>query len=382
MEDKGSNLVWFLTGVAVGAAVGILYAPQSGKDTRRHIGKTARDSREAMEASGKELMDKGKELYDRGRKVADDAAELFERGRKLVQGSLSRPGTSIRVGDFRVTSVRAGSYWWDGGTFFGVVPKTLWGKAQPVDELNRIEAGFNCFVVENEDHRILIETGGGVRHDERAKERMRTPDMPRIREVVAAHGFEPETFDMVVNTHLHWDHAGGNTVDEGGRVVASMPNARYIANRGEWEHALERHPRDAVSYRDVNYEPLIQSGSMELLPGDAELLPGLSLTVTPGHNRTMWIVTLRSGGETWCHFADLVQFTATVTPTWVSSFDLYPLEAIDNRSRLLARAAEEGWWCSFGHDPVVSFAKILNNGGRWSTSDHLGDGPGARSGRA
>jgi len=151
-------------------------------------------------------------------------------------------------------------------------------------------------------------------------------------------------------------------------VVASMPNARYIAQRGELEHAREQHPRDAVSYRHVNYEPLLETGQMQLIDGDAEIMPGLHLTVTPGHNRNMMIVTLESGGDFWCHFADLVQFAANVTPTWVSGFDLFPLEAIDNKSRLLTRAAAEGWWCSFGHEPVSSFAKVENKDGKWRTT--------------
>lgn len=267
--------------------------------------------------------------------------------------------------------VRAGSYWWDGGTFFGVVPKTLWAKTQPVDELNLIEAAFNCLIIENADHRILVETGGGVRHDERAKQRMRTPDPPRIREVLSAHGFEPEAIDIVINTHLHWDHAGANTVDEGSRVVPALPNARYLAQRGELEHARERHPRDGVSYRDVNYEPLVESGRMELLQGDVDVIPGLSVTIVPGHNRTMMTVTLRSGHDTFCHFADLVQFAVCVTPTWVSGFDLYPMEAIDNKTRILTQAAREGWWCSFGHDPVTSFANIEVKDGKWRTINTL-----------
>jgi glyoxylase-like metal-dependent hydrolase (beta-lactamase superfamily II) len=278
---------------------------------------------------------------------------------------------AIEIGDYRITAVQAGSYWWDGGTFFGVVPKTLWSKYQAADERNLIEAGFNCYVVEDGTRRILIETGGGVRHDARALERMKVAKAPAIRDVVAAHGFGPESFDIVINTHLHWDHAGGNTVDVGGTQVASMPKARYIAQLGELEHAREQHPRDAVSYRAPNYEPLLATGQMELVDGNAEVLPGLELMVTPGHNRTMWVVKLHSGGQTWCHFADLVQFASQVTPTWVSAFDLFPLEGIDNKARIGAEAAREGWWCSFGHDPVNAFAKIEVAEGKWRTSQHL-----------
>jgi glyoxylase-like metal-dependent hydrolase (beta-lactamase superfamily II) len=273
----------------------------------------------------------------------------------------------LDLGNFRITPVRVGSYWWDGGAMFGVVPKTLWSKFQPSDEANRIEAAFNCFVVETDGRRVLIETGGGIRHDDRACERMRLPDPPRIQEVLAGHGFEPESIELVINTHLHWDHCGGNTVDQGGRVLPALPRARYVTQRGELEHAREQHPRDAVSYRAVNYEPLIDSGHLHLLDGDGEVAPGIEVRVAPGHNRDMMVVIVRSGGETWCHFADLVEYASQLTPTWVSGFDLFPLETIANKTQLLGCAAAEGWWCSFGHDPQVGFAKIEVAEGKWRT---------------
>ena len=276
---------------------------------------------------------------------------------------------SIQIGDIRVTSVRAGTYWWDGGSFFGVVPKTLWSKTHPADERNLIEAGFNCYIVETAEHRVLIDTGGGVRHDQRARERMKTPSPPDIRDVVAAHGFNPASIDTVINTHLHWDHAGGNTVDSPGGVLPSFPNANYYAQRAELEHGREQHPRDAISYRAANYEPLLESGHLHLLDGDSEIVPGINGRVSVGHNRTMMVVRVHSKGQTWCQFSDLVQFTINVTPTWVSGFDLYPLEAIDTKTALLSQAAEEGWWCSFGHDPVAAFAKVDNAGGRWRTTN-------------
>ena len=278
---------------------------------------------------------------------------------------------SLNLGNFRITPVRAGSYWWDGGTMYGVVPKTLWSKHEPSDDLNRIEAGFNCFVVETDNHRILIETGGGVRHDERARDRMRLPDPPHLPQVLEEHGFDPESIDVVINTHLHWDHCGGNTVGEGSQVFPALPRARYLTQRGELEHAREQLPRDAVSYRAVNYEPLIESGRMHLLDGDGEVAPGVEVRVTPGHTRDIMIVLVRSRGETWCHFADLVAYAAQLTPTWVTSFDLFPLETIANKTRLLGRAAAEDWWCSFAHDPRVSFAKIEVAEGKWRIRQKL-----------
>jgi glyoxylase-like metal-dependent hydrolase (beta-lactamase superfamily II) len=276
---------------------------------------------------------------------------------------------TLQVGNCRITLVRAGSYWWDGGAMFGVVPKTLWSKHQPADELNRIEAAFNCFVIETPEHRILIETGGGVRHDERARERMRLgapPDAPpNLAEALVRHGFEVASIDLVINTHLHWDHCGGNTVDRGGQVFPALPRARYFTQRGELQHAREQHPRDAVSYRAVNYEPLIESGILHLLDGDVEIAPGVEVRVAPGHNRDMMAVIVRSQGETWCHLADLAPFAANVTPTWVAAFDLFPLETIATKLEIFERAAAERWWCSFAHDPSVTFAKIETEEGKW-----------------
>lgn len=249
---------------------------------------------------------------------------------------------------------------------FGVVPKTMWSKQQPCDELNRIEAGFNCFVIETGSQRILIDTGGGVRHDEKARERMRMPNPPRLEEVLVNHGFEPDSIDLVINTHLHWDHCCGNTVDDaGGRIRATLPKARYITQRGELEHAREQHPRDAVSYRPVNYEPLLESGQMTLLDGDAEVAPGIEVRVAPGHNRDMMIVLARSRGETWCNLSDLAPFGGHVTPTWVAAFDLFPLETIATKTSVLQRAADEGWNCSFGHDPKIAFARVETKEGKW-----------------
>jgi glyoxylase-like metal-dependent hydrolase (beta-lactamase superfamily II) len=271
----------------------------------------------------------------------------------------------IEVGDYRITLVRAGRYLWDGGAMFGVVPKTLWSNFHPADELNRIPAGLNCYVIDDGRRRILVETGMGVRHDERAIERSGLQGAPLLRESLAQQGFDPESIRTVINTHLHWDHAGGNTVDEGDGAVPMLPEARYVTQAGELEHARSRHPRDSVSYRFPNYEPLVEAGRLDLIKGDHEIAPGIELRVAPGHNRDMMTVTVRSGNAVWCHLADLAMYAAQVTPTWVSGFDLFPLEAIDNKTRILGQAAREGWWCSFAHDPNVAFAKIEAQGAKW-----------------
>jgi len=258
----------------------------------------------------------------------------------------------IEIGNLRVTLARAGVYCWDGGAFFGVVPKTLWNPLMPADEQNRVPAGFNCYVVETGSQRILIETGGGERHDEKSRERMKLPQGSGRVPV------DPTGIDVVINSHLHWDHCGGNTLDSPDRVTPAFPMARYFTQRGEWEHARERLVRDAVSYRGINYDPLIAGGQMTLLDGDSKVAPGVEMRVTPGHNRDMCIVLARSKGETFCFWSDLIPTAVHVHPSWVAAFDLYPLTTIENKARLLDQAVRERWWCGFAHDPNIAFARI------------------------
>jgi glyoxylase-like metal-dependent hydrolase (beta-lactamase superfamily II) len=265
----------------------------------------------------------------------------------------------VALGDFEITLVRAGFYWWDGGAMFGVVPKTLWGKKFEPDELNRVRMGFNCYVIRTGEHSILVETGAGDKPDSKARQRMRLPDTgPDLRDVLSGSGIDPETIDIVINTHLHFDHCGGNTFVSYGIAKPAFPRARYYTRRGEWEHAHTRHIRDSVSYIDANYDPLVESGQMQLVEGDFEVAPGIEMKLAPGHNRDMAVLTASSKGQTFCFFSDLIPTAAHVTPSWVAAFDLFPLEAIDNKIRWLSKAARDHWLCGYGHDPEVAFARV------------------------
>ena len=269
---------------------------------------------------------------------------------------------TITVGDFEIARVNAAEHWWDGGTFFGVVPKTLWSRKVQPDEANRIRLAFNCYLIRTREHNILIETGLGDKRDARARSFMSVPEVTEsLPEALAGRGIDPESIDIVVNSHLHWDHASGNTIVNGDRVTAAFPRARYIASRGEWEHAHERHPRDAGSYLDVNYDPLVESGQMLLVDGDYEVAPGIWMRRAPGHNRDMMIVTAESGGQTFCFFSDLVPTAAHIQPTWVMAFDLDPIQSIDSKVRWLTEAADGGWQCAFSHDANVAFARIVRD---------------------
>jgi len=265
----------------------------------------------------------------------------------------------LALGSFEIHLIREGVYHWDGGAMFGVVPKTLWSRKTPADEQNRVPLAFNCYLIRADEHHILIETGGGDKHDPRSRERMGLPAEARpLPDIVAEAGFDPERIDLVLNSHLHWDHCGGNTILCDGAARAAFSRATYYASRSEWEHAHLRLSRDRISYIDANYDPLVETGRMRLVGPDTEVVPGIRMIAAPGHNRDMMVITAESGGAKFCFLSDLVPTTAHLHPTWVAAFDLYPLESIENKTKWLGEAAAGGWHCGFGHDPEIAFARI------------------------
>ncbi len=257
------------------------------------------------------------------------------------------------LGEFELTVVSDGTYFSDGGAFFGVVPKTMWSKKMTSDELNRLDAGLNSLLVRTGDKNILVETGIGNKLPEKLVQIYKQP--AKLLENLHAAGVAPEDIDIVINTHLHFDHCGWNTVRRGDQVVATFRNATYYVQRQEWEHGCLQLERDAISYMSPNYDPLIESGQMVLLDGDAEIVPGISVKIFPGHTANMQAVIVESGGrsngkKTACYISDLIPTAAHLDLTWVMAFDLFPLETIESRKKYYSRAIPEKWLTVFTHD--------------------------------
>ena len=267
-----------------------------------------------------------------------------------------------QLGDFVLTLVQDSVYWWDGGAMFGVVPKALWSRKSPVDDANRVPLGLNCYVIRTGEHTILIETGAGDKMDARQRERAKLPAVVEaLPHVIARHGIDAESIDIVINSHLHWDHCSGNTVLTPQGAVAAFPKAQYFASRGEWEHAHEHLDRDGVAYIDANYDPLMAAGCLSLVEDGHEVVPGVRMRRAPGHNRDMMVITAESRGETFCFLSDMVPTAAHLQPTWIPAFDLYPLESIETKNRWLTRIVDEGWLCGFAHDPEIAFTRIARD---------------------
>jgi len=261
----------------------------------------------------------------------------------------------VSLGNFELIALSDGIYHLDGGAFFGIVPKVLWSRRVAPDEKNLVPVGLNSVLVRTREKNILIETGIGNKLSEKMAEIYGQP--AQLLESLSATGLSPDDIHIVINTHLHFDHCGWNTVRRNSAIVPTFPKAVYYVQEGEWKHAHEGQ-RDAVSYLHENYAPLVESGQMKLLKGNDEIVPGISVEVFSGHTRDMQAVIIQSGGRTACYISDLIPTSAHIEVNWGMSFDLYPLETIESRKRYYSRAIPENWLTMFTHDPEIPWAYV------------------------
>ncbi len=267
-----------------------------------------------------------------------------------------------QLGSFELTVATDGTYLLDGGAMFGVVPKTMWQRRAQPDEQNRILLGLNTVIVRTGSQTVVIETGIGNKQSAKLREIHQNQEL--LPKSLAAAGIRPEEVDIVLNSHLHFDHCGWNTtLHPDGSVTPTFPNARYFAHRGEVEHGHLQLDRDRVSYLSSNYDPLIESGQMTLLTTEGiretpEIVPGVSVELFPGHTRQLMAIHIESEGQHACYISDLIPTSAHLDPTWVMGYDLDPLETITQRKRFYQLAIPESWLVFFTHDHQVPMARI------------------------
>ena len=265
----------------------------------------------------------------------------------------------MRLGDYRIEIIPDTEFRLDGGAMFGVVPRVLWERVCPPDELNRVRLNMNCLFIETPHEKILIETGIGEKWTEKETAMYGIfRERPFADSLEAVTGYRPEDITLVVNTHLHFDHAGGNTILRDGKVVPQFPNARYFVSQSEFDHSTDPHERDRASYLADNWQPLIDSGQLELKPEMYEAVDGLTIEQVRGHSETMQTIKLDRGGETLYGFYDMIPTRHHLPLPWIMSYDLYPTETLEFKKQILPRAAQENWWCLFYHDIDVPISKV------------------------
>ena len=272
------------------------------------------------------------------------------------------------IGRMRVHAIQAGGQQLDGGAMFGVVPKPLWERRLPADARNRIPRGMRCLLIEHEDGLVLIDTGAGNKetekfHDIYGLENSGSDGRTMLEDGIRAAGFSSNEIATVINTHLHFDHAGGNTFrTPDGDVRPSFPNARYVVQKGEYEYATHTNERTAASYFVPNWESIFAADRFELIEGNRELFPGVEVRLTPGHTPFHQSVVLRSAGETVVFLGDVVPTAHHLPLPWIMGYDVEPLVTLESKRSLLGDALRGEWHLVFEHDAHVGFGRLAHDG--------------------
>jgi glyoxylase-like metal-dependent hydrolase (beta-lactamase superfamily II) len=285
----------------------------------------------------------------------------------------------MKFGKFNLFIISDGQFWLDGGAMFGIVPKILWNKLNPADEMNRIELGLNCLLIQSPENNILVDTGLGKKIDEKFKEMYRVEKESNLIEGLKKIGLNPEDVDFVINTHLHFDHCGGNTIFShrdsvakcSGRpwsanknIIPTFPKAKYVIQRQEWQDAINPNERTKASYLKENFIPLEENNQLLLVEGAYEVIKGVKVIVTNGHTQGHQSVLIESDRSKAIYFGDLIPTTSHIKIPYVMGYDLYPLDLIKRKEDILKRALSEHWLLIFEHDPEVVFAYVIEENGK------------------
>jgi glyoxylase-like metal-dependent hydrolase (beta-lactamase superfamily II) len=271
---------------------------------------------------------------------------------------------TMRLGRWTVHAIQAGGQKLDGGAMFGVVPKALWQRRIVPDERNRIQLGMRCLLIEHEIGPVLIDTGAGNKenakfHEIYGVENRGERGPTALEDGLLEAGVRPDEVKLVINSHLHFDHAGGNTVMEtDGRIRPAFVNARYVVQAGEYHFATHTNERTAGSYFPHNFVPIAESERFDFIEGEKDIVSGIRALHTPGHTPWHHSLLLESDGERALYLADLMPTTAHVPLPWIMGYDVEPLVTLETKRRILARARSEDWLMIFEHDARTAWAKL------------------------
>jgi len=269
------------------------------------------------------------------------------------------------VGNLELISLYDGSFRLDGGAMFGVVPKALWEKKAPPDEANRIPMIMRPLIVRDGTQTMLIDAGLGDKETEKFYRMYAADRSKNLDHALAEAGVAPEEIDIVLASHLHFDHAGGFTMrNASGKVVPRFPNAKYHIRRGEWNDARKTHERSRASYLPDNFLPLAEAGVIEFIEEDQHVMPGVRVQRTGGHTAHHQIIWIESGRDCAVFLADLMPTSAHLPDPWIMGYDLYPMDTLFAKQAFARAVARRETLVFFEHDPALPAAFITEQQGK------------------
>ncbi|MDP7079757.1 MAG: MBL fold metallo-hydrolase [Candidatus Undinarchaeales archaeon] len=278
----------------------------------------------------------------------------------------------LRLGGSEIFQVSDGACWLDGGAMFGVVAKTQWSKYTYSDERNRIELGLHPLLIKAKGKNILVDTGiggwSGSKYTKKFVDIFGIKHPPTLIQSLREIGLGPEDIDIVINTHLHFDHAGGNACRSDGELAPTFKNARYFVQKSELEDAKSPSERSRASYIREDFEVPENAGQLETVEGNVEIVPGVSTILTPGHTRSHQSVKLETSEGVLVYLGDLIPTTAHLRGlAWIMGYDLFPLTTLETKRDLLREALDGDWTLAFEHDTSVGMGRVkMDDRGRYS----------------
>lgn len=288
---------------------------------------------------------------------------------------------NLKIGPYEVCPIPTGIFGLDGGAMFGTVPKVLWSKSNPPDEMNRIPMEARALLLKSPGCNILIDTGNGgdfvLKYGEKLglkfKEMYNIDDSgPSLKKSLAAHGLGFDDIHHVILTHLHFDHAGGATTQQNGQIVPTFSKAQYYVQKANLETASKPNLREKASYFPANIQPLLQSQKLKILDGDQdEVLPFISVRVSNGHTQGQQIVIVNDNKTQLMYCGDLIPTSSHVRLPWLMGYDLNPLLLMEEKQKFLGPAADNSWYLFFEHDPYCDSALVERNGNDFSVKDRF-----------
>lgn len=267
----------------------------------------------------------------------------------------------MQIGKYKIKTILSGYIALDGGAMFGIIPKPLWVKTNPADELNRVTLSTRNLLLISEDKKILIDTGMGNKWDEKSRNIYRIDPTIELEQTLELNGVKAGEITDVLLTHLHFDHTGGSTKEVNGKLIPAFPNARYFVQKKNFEWALNPSDRDKGSYIKENFEPLVKEGVLNLIDGEINFDENISFRIINGHTFAQQMIKISDSSNTVLYCADLMPFVSQIRIPYVMGYDLQPMITVQEKKKYLQLAADENWYLYFGHDPQFAAATVKHS---------------------